>query len=388
MIPRPGYEEAIETALRRGPACSLLGPRQCGKTTLARGIAARRKSAYFDLEDPRDAVRLENPLLALEGLEGLVVLDEIQRNLRLMEVLRVLVDRPGGKASFLLLGSASPDLVKSASESLAGRVGFVEMAGFDQGEVEDREALWIRGGFPRSFLASSEEDSLAWREDFIRTFLERDMPLFGVRIPPETLRRFWTMLAHYHGQTWNASTLAGSLGVSGKTVNHYLDVLCGTYMVLRLPPWRENLGKRQVKAPKVYIRDSGILHALLGIPGKEALLGHPKLGASWEGFVLEQVLRILRPFQAYYWGTHGGAELDLFLPLGGKRFGLEFKWADAPRITRSMKAALEDLHLEHLWVIYPGEQEYRLDPRITVLPASRIGELAERMGGMKPGPPG
>ncbi len=347
---------------------------------MAREIAARRRSAYFDLEDPRDAARLENPLLALENLEGLVVLDEVQRNPKLLEVLRVLVDRPGRRASFLLLGSASPDLVKSVSESLAGRVGFVEMAGFDQGEVEDRDLLWVRGGFPRSYLASSEEDSLAWREDFIRTFLERDMPLFGVRIPPETLRRFWTMLAHYHGQTWNASNLAASLGVTGKTVNHYLDVLCGTFMVFRLLPWRENLRKRQVKAPKVYIRDSGILHAFLGIPGKDDLLAHPKLGASWEGFLLEQVLRILKPFQCYYWGTHAGGELDFFLPLKGKRYGLEFKWADAPRITRSMKAALEDLSLEHLWVLYPGEKEYLLDSRITVLPASRIGELGERMG--------
>ena len=377
MIPRPAYEEAIRKALKRGPVCALLGPRQCGKTTLAREIAAREKSEYFDLEDPRDAARLENPLLALESLEGLVVLDEIQRNPRLFEVLRVLADKPRRKASFLVLESASPDLVKGASETLAGRVGFVEMAGFDQGEVGDLETLWTRGGFPRSYLASSEEESFAWREDFIRTFLERDMPLFGIRIPSETLRRFWTMLAHFHGQVWNASQLSHSLGVSGKTLGRYLDALCGTYMVLRLPPWHENLRKRQVKSPKIYIRDSGILHTFLGISGMKSLLGHPKLGASWEGFILEQVLRILKPFQVYFWGTHAGAELDLFLPVGGKRFGVECKWREAPRTTRSMRSALEDLSLDHLWVVYPGTREYPLDSRITVLPASRIKDLSE-----------
>ena len=378
MLPRPAYLNRLETALRRSPVTALLGPRQCGKTTLARLLTSNQPAAaFFDLESLPDQRRLQNPELVLGGLSGLVVIDEIQIMPQLFSVLRVLVDRPENQVRFLILGSASPALVRTASETLAGRVEFVELHGFDLAETgaEAWQTLWLRGGFPRSFLADSDADSLAWRENFIRTFLERDLPQLGLRIPPAAMRRFWTMLAHYHGQTWNASELARSLGLSDKTVRSYLDILSGAFMVRQLQPWFENLGKRQVKAPKIYLQDSGLLHALLDIPDFQSLLGHPKCGASWEGFALEQVLRILRPSQAYFWATHSGAELDLLFFYHGKRYGVEFKFNEAPHLTRSMRIAVQELGLAHLWVIYPGRERYLIQSNITALPLTQVQHM-------------
>jgi len=374
MIPRPRAIERIERALALNPIATLLGPRQCGKTTLARMIAEREPSTFFDLENPVDSRRLSAPMTALEGLSGLVIIDEVQRKPDLFELLRVLVDRPDNAARFLLLGSASPQLVKGVSESLAGRIGFIDLSGFDLEEVgcDERDRLWVRGGFPRSYLAIDDPSSLAWREDFIRTFLERDIPQLGITIPAETLRRFWTMIAHYHGQIWNASEFARSFGVSEVTIRRYLDILAGAYVVRILPPWFASIRKRQVKAPKIYVRDSGILHALLQLETLASIQSHPKLGASWEGFVLEQVIGLLETRDAYYWATHGGAELDLLVILGGKRYGFEFKYADAPSTSRSMHVAIQDLSLEHLWVIYPGDQEYFLHDKISVIPINAV----------------
>jgi predicted AAA+ superfamily ATPase len=378
LIERVDALNRIANTFKVHPIVALLGPRQCGKTTLARMIAEREPVTYFDLENPVDIRRLSAPMTALEGLSGLVIIDEVQRRPDLFELLRVLVDRPQNSAHFLLLGSASPYLVKGVSESLAGRIGFVDLSGFDLWEVgvEQKNALWIQGGFPRSFLAEDERSSMMWREDFVRTFLERDIPQFGITIPAETLRRFWTMVAHYHGQVWNAAQFARSLGTSENTARRYLEILAGAYMVRILPPWFENIRKRQVKAPKIYIRDSGILHTLLQLPTLIDLQGHPKLGSSWEGFALEHVINALETRDAYFWATHAGAELDLLVMVRGKRYGFEFKYADAPGRSRSMHAAIEDLGLEHLWVIYPGQQEYALDHRISVIPIDAVLSLA------------
>jgi predicted AAA+ superfamily ATPase len=344
-------------------------------------IAEREHSTYFDLENPVDVRRLSAPMRALEGLTGLVIIDEVQRQPTLFELLRVLADRLENQARFLLLGSASPRLVKDVSESLAGRIGFVDLSGFDLREVgpENYDRLWIRGGFPRSFLASDDSAAMIWREDFIRTFLERDIPQFGITIPAETLRRFWTMIAHYHGQVWNAAEFARSLGTSENTARRYLDIIAGAYMVRILPPWFENISKRQVKAPKIYIRDSGILHTLLQLPTMADVQGHPKLGTSWEGFALEQVLTLVETRDTYFWATHSGAELDLLVMIGGKRHGYEFKYSDAPGHTRSMSVAIQDLNLEHLWVVYPGNQEYPLEKKISVIPVSSLPILTDKV---------
>jgi len=381
MIQRPHAFNRVRNVFQVHPIAALLGPRQCGKTTLARMIAEREHSTFFDLENPVDVRRLSTPMQAFEGLSGLVVVDEVQRQPSLFELLRVLVDRPLNKTRFLLLGSASPRLVKDVSESLAGRIGFVDLSGFDLREVgtESYNDLWIRGGFPRSFLASGDSSSMIWREDFIRTFLERDIPQFGITIPAETLRRFWTMIAHYHGQVWNSAEFARSLGTSENTARRYLDILVGTYMVRILPPWFENISKRQVKAPKIYIRDSGVLHTLLQLPTRADVQGHPKLGASWEGFALEQLLTLLETKDNYFWSTYSGAELDLLVMIGSKRYGFEFKYSDAPGHTRSMSVAIQDLSLEHLWVVYPGNQEYPLDAKSSAIPASSISILAEKI---------
>src|SRR4030067_1489410 len=322
MSQRPHALHRVFTVCKVHPAAALLGPRQCGKTTLARMIAEHEHSTFFDLENPVDVRRLSVRMRALEGLSGLVVVDEVQRQPSLFELLRVLVDRPQNEARFLLLGSASPRLVKDVSESLAGRIGFVELSGFDLREVgpENHAFLWIRGGFPKSFLASNDSTTMIWREDFIRTFLERDIPQFGITIPAETLRRFWTMIAHYHGQVWNAAEFARSLGTSANTVRRSLDILSGAYMVRGLPPWFENIAKRQVKAPKIYIRDSGVLHALLQLRTLADLQSHPKLGAAWEGFALEQAIGLLKTRDAYFWATHAGAELDLLVRAVGRRY--------------------------------------------------------------------
>jgi len=374
MIPRPRALDRIIHAFSTHPIAALLGPRQCGKTTLARLIAEREPCTYFDLENPVDIRRLSAPMRTLEELSGLAIIDEIQRRPDLFELLRVLVDRPKNPVRFLILGSASPYLVKGVSESLAGRVGFIDLAGFDLGEVgaEKCNQLWLRGGFPPSFLAPDDSASMAWRDDFIRTFLERDIPQLGISIPAETLRRFWTMIAHYHGQVWNGAQLARSLGTSENTARRYLDILAGAYMIRALPPWFENLRKRQVKAPKIYLRDSGLLHAFLQLTTAPDLQSHPKLGASWEGFALEQVIGALGSRDAYFWATHGGAELDLLVRIADKHYGFEFKYADAPGASRSMHVAIEDLRLEHLWVVYPGQQEYSLDDKISVIPIDAV----------------
>lgn len=377
MLSRPYYFTQLSEATRRSPITALLGPRQCGKTTLARTFAEERQATFFDLESFPDQRRLENPELVLGSLDGLVVLDEIQIMPELFSVLRVLVDRPENQARFLILGSASPTIIKSASESLAGRVEFIELSGFDLSESGEQawETLWLRGGFPRAYLADTDEDSRAWREGFIRTFLERDIPQLGINIPAIAMRRFWTMLAHYHGQTWNASELGRAMGLSDKTVRSYLDILSGTFMVRQLQPWFENIGKRQVKSPKIYLRDSGLLHSLLEIPDRHAMLGHPKIGASWEGYVIEQVLQVVRPSQAYYWATHNGAEVDLVYAYRGKKYGVEVKFNEAPKITASMRTALSDLALDHLFVIYPGQYTYPVEEHISVWPLKEITRL-------------
>ncbi|MBW2237884.1 MAG: ATP-binding protein [Deltaproteobacteria bacterium] len=379
MIPRPEPIRQIEASFQIHPVTALLGPRQCGKTTLALFIAEQEPTTIFDLENPIDIQRLSAPMQALKDLSGLVIIDEVQRKPELFELLRVLVDRSGRNARFLLLGSASPYLVKGVSESLAGRIGFVDLAGFQLWEVgvQHLDRLWIRGGLPKSFLADSESDSTQWREGFIRTFLERDIPQLGITIAAETLRRFWTMVAHYHGQVWNAAEFARALGTAENTARRYLDILTGAYMVRVLPPWFENLKKRQVKAPKIYIHDSGLFHSLLQVSTLADLRGHPKIGASWEGFALEHIIRVFRTRDAYFWATHAGAELDLMVTIAGKRHGFEFKYTDAPGRKRSMHIAIEDLGLEHLWVIYPGDQKYALDSKITAIPLEEILQLAQ-----------
>jgi uncharacterized protein len=372
MFDRTGYLRAIQERFLDYPVVALPGPRQVGKTTLARLYADSLSGPVhrFDLESPADLARLSNPELALSRLGGLVIFDEIQRLPELFPVLRVLADRVERPASFLILGSASLELVKGAGESMAGRISFVDVTGFtllETGE-EDLRKHWWRGGFPRAFLARDDKAVKQWHVDFSRTFLEQDIPQLGIRVPAMTLRRFWTMLAHYHGQVWNASELARALGSSEPTARRYLDILCGTYMVRQLPPWFENLKKRQVKAPKIYIRDSGVCHALLGLGGLEALEAHPKLGASWEGFAMEQILAITGDLNAYFWATHAGAELDLLVFYQGKRLGFEFKYSERPSITKSMHTALADLALDHLYVVYPGEHTIALSEVITAMP--------------------
>jgi hypothetical protein len=382
MIDRKEALARVREAFLVHPAVAMEGPRQCGKTTLARAfMEGENECIFFDLERPLDRRKLETPEQTLGELRGWVVLDEIQRMPELFEVLRVLLDRPKATARFLLLGSASPTLSRGVSESLAGRVGLVSLSGFDLRETgpETWRKLWLRGGFPRSFLAANDHASTAWRESFLQTFLERDMPQFGIGIPAETLRRFWTMIAHYHGQVWNAAEFARALGASEATARRYLDILSGAFMVRVLPPWFENLKKRQVKAPKIYVRDSGLMHALQGIQTDNDLAGHPKRGASWEGFAIEQILSSLDVRSATFWGTHGGAELDLLVTVRGQRYGFECKYADAPGSTRSMHAALQDLALKHLWVVYPGRERYALGDRLTVLPLRDIPLLAKEL---------
>ena len=371
---RPTLTARVRSALRANPIVALLGPRQCGKTTLARMVAAGKKAEYFDLEDPIGRARLAEPMTALSPLRGLVIVDEVQREPKLYPILRVLADRPRTPARFLILGSASPDLVRHSSESMAGRVAFVDMAGFSLREVGEaaQRRLWLRGGFPRSFLARSENESFAWREDFIRTFLERDIGQLGIQVPPTALRRLWMMLAHYHGQIWNASEIARSLGEAHTTVKRHLDILTGAYMTRQLQPWFENVGKRQVRSPKVYIRDTGVLHALLGLRTFAALEGHPKLGASWEGFALEQAILAAGERNAYYWATQGGAELDLLLNIQGRRYGIEIKYSDAPKLGKSMAIAMSDLRLSRLYVVYPGAKRYTLSKNVEALPLNAL----------------
>ena len=383
MIARFAAAARLKTALEENPVCALLGPRQCGKSTLAREFSDGREVRWFDLEDSGDRAALRQPELALSPLRGLVVIDEVQREPGLFAALRPLADRRGAPARFLVLGSASPTIVRGVSESLAGRVGFVDLGGLNLAEVgpKARDALWLRGGFPRSFLATTDPASARWRSDFLRTFLEQDLPQLGVRTAAETLRRFWTMIAHFHGQVWNGAEFARALSASEPTARHYLDLLCGTYMVRRLQPWHTNLGKRELKAPKIYVRDSGLLHRLLGITDRDSLLSHPKLGASWEGFALEQILAACGAEDTYYWATHNGAELDLVLFRRGKAWGVEFKVGDGPTMTKSLQIALGDLKLERAWIVHAGTKTYPVNERVDALPLHKLRELVDTIMG-------
>ena len=376
MIDRPVWIKSIKTALGRSRIVTLIGPRQCGKTTLAREFLPEDSANYFDLEDPASLARLNEPMTALGELTGLIVIDEVQRRPDLFPVLRVLVDRKKFTGKFLILGSASGDLLRQSSETLAGRTETLVMRGFSLAELGNPESSrhWLRGGFPLSYLANNEKDSVAWRKNFIQTLLERDLPQWGVRIPAAALWRFLTMLAHFHGQIWNSSEPARAMGVSEPTIRRYLDLLTDAFMVRQLQPWHANVRKRQVKAPKVYIRDSGLLHQLLGIQTKKDLLTHPKMGASWEGYVLEEVLDIVQPDEACFWATHQGAEIDLVVRKNGKLSGIECKRTDAPKLTPSMRIALEDLQLSRIAVVYPGIKRYSIAAEVEAVPLREITE--------------
>ena len=381
-VPRSNLLAAVTEALSEAPVVALLGARQVGKTTLAGQVASAwpgpGPSTVFDLEVATTRAALaETPERLLRRSEGLVVIDEVQRMPGLFEVLRPICDDRNRNAVFLLLGSASWDLIRGVSETLAGRILFVDVGGFSLAEAGpgSQDRLWMRGGFPRAYLARSAAAWTRWMQSFTRTFLERDVPGLGSKVSPEALGRFWRMLAHYHGQTWNASELARSMDVSVTAVNHYRDLLAGTFMIRVLPPWFENLGKRLVKSPKVCLRDSGILHFLLGLEEMEDLPAHPRYGASWEGFALEQTLIAQGEREAYFYATQRGAELDLMLLRRGRRWGFEFKCTDAPRTTKSMHVVIEDLGLSHLWVLYPGDREYPLTDTITALPLKSIHGL-------------
>lgn len=374
MIKRQTDVELMRAALKRSRVVALLGPRQCGKTTLARQFVPAKSLNYFDLEDPASLARLSEPDTALRPLKDLVVIDEIQRRPEIFPLLRVLADRQPLPARFLILGSASLDLLQQSSETLAGRIETVALEGFRLADLGTKAQgrHWLRGGLPLSFTARNEPDSLAWRRQFLQTFIERELPQLGVTIPAIALRRFWNMLAHYHGQIWNAAELARALSVNESTVRRYLDLMTGVFMTRQLPPWFENLGKRQVKAPKVYVRDSGLLHALLGIADQRDLEHHPKVGASWEGYAVEEVIKAVQPDDAYYWATHNGAEIDLVLFKRGRRIGVECKRADAPTFTPSMRIALADLKLDELHVVYPGEKRYALTTKVEVVPLAQL----------------
>ena len=375
-VARQRHLRRLTLLLRESPVVTLLGARQIGKSTLARQLVAARRgpATWFDLENPADIARLADPGLELRPLRGLVVLDEVQRLPDVFPLLRVLADRPRTPARFLVLGSASPELLRQTSETLAGRVAFHQLDGFGLREVPDLDRLWLRGAFPRSYLARSTAASRRWRDDFIRTFLERDLPALGNTVPSTTLRRFWTMLAHWHGQLWNGAEFGRAFGVAHTTVRRYLDLLTSAFVVQQLQPWHENLAKRQVRSPKVYIGDSGLLHALLGLGTREAVVSHPKVGASWEGFVVRQITHLLEApaDRCFHWSTHSGAQLDLLVLAGDRRYGFEVKRTEAPRLTASMRSALEALGLHRLDVVHAGERQYRLAPRIRALPAAHL----------------
>lgn len=381
FLERTLLKQQIEKALRRNPIVVLVGPRQCGKTTLARQFVASDSLNYFDLEDPISLARLDQPMLALRDLTGTILIDEVQRRPELFPVLRVLVDRNPLPSRFLILGSASPELLRQSSESLAGRVETITMSGFhlDEVGIEAQSQHWRRGGFPRSFLAENEEDSVAWRKNFVQAFLERDLPQLGIRIPATTLFRFWTVLAHFHGQVWNAAEAARALEINETSARRYLDLLQSVFMIRQLQPWHANLQKRQIKLPKIYFQDSGLLHNLLGIRNELELLSHPKNGASWEGYVINEVLHSVQPDESYFWATHGGAEVDLLLIKNGKKIGVECKRVDAPRLTPSMKIALNDLRLDQLYSVYPGQHKFPLAERVDALPLSMIIDISNWM---------
>jgi len=383
MFNRAQLMKRILRAIQRSRVVVLLGPRQCGKTTLARQIVDADSLNYFDLENPRHLERLDHPMVALEGLRGTVVIDEIQRRPELFQVLRVLADRMPVTAKFLILGSASLALLRQSSESLAGRIERVLMSGFSLDEVGPllQPRHWLRGGYPLSFLAEDDAASVRWRQDFIQTFLERDIPQFGFSIPAMTLLRFWTMTAHYHGQIWNYAEPARALNLGETTVRRYLDLMSDVFMVRQLPPWHANLKKRQVKSPKIYFRDTGLLHQLLGIRNESELMLHPKCGASWEGYAVEETLRAIEPDEAYFWATHQGAEIDLVLIKHGRMYGVECKRMDAPRLTPSLRIAMKDLKLERIAVIYPGPHRYPLADRMEAVP---LAALVDGLEGLFP----
>jgi uncharacterized protein len=382
MFKRQTLLNKTAIALNRSRGVVLNGPRQSGKTTLAKHFVSIDSPNYFDLENPLHSNRLTEPMQTLSALEGLIVIDEVQRMPQLFPILRVLMDRSNNSGQFLLLGSASPSMMRQAGESLLGRIETIEMSGFDIGELiaekhqkfeKDCSQLWLRGGFPRSYLALSDNDSFSWRTNAISDHIRIDFPALGLNIQAPAMLRFWAMLAHYHGQIWSAAPISQSLGVSENTVRSYLDALTQTLMVRQIQPWFENLGKRQVKSPKVYFRDTGFLHALMNIKSMPELLIHPASGASWEGFALEQVLRVANPDQAYFWATHQGAELDLLLFKGSKRIGVEFKRVDVPKITKSMQIAIDDLKLDALYIVYPGPHRYHLTSGVEAVPLWALG---------------
>jgi predicted AAA+ superfamily ATPase len=384
MIARSRLTESVSEALSRSRVVALLGPRQCGKTTLAGQLLSHDSANYFDLEDPVSLARLDEPMTALRELKGLVVIDEVQRRPELFPVLRVLADRKPLPARFLILGSASPTLLRQSSESLAGRIAHIHMSGFSLEEVgvAAHSRHWLRGGFPLSYLAKDDGRSSLWRADFIRTFLERDLGQMGFSIPSSTLLRFWTMVAHYSGQIWNHAAIAGAMNIGEKSVRRYLDVLTDLYMIRQLQPWHANLKKRQVKSPKVYLRDTGLLHYLLGVRAEKELWTHPKCGASWEGYVIEESLKAVEPEETFFWATHQGAEIDLVLIKDGHLLGVECKRVDAPRMTPSMRIALDDLKLERIAVVYPGAKRFPVAERVEAVP---LGALVDGMKGLFPG---
>lgn len=383
MIARSRLVESVRQALSRSRVVSLLGPRQCGKTTVGRQLLAANSPNYFDLEDPASLARLDEPMTALRELKDLIVIDEVQRRPELFPVLRVLADRVPLPARFLILGSASPTLLRQSSESLAGRIALIQMNGFSLEEVgvAAQPRHWLRGGFPLSYLAEDHSRSSLWRADFIRTFLERDLGQMGFSTPSSTMLRFWTMAAHYHGQIWSHAAIAGAMNIGEKSVRRYLDVLTDLYMLRQLQPWHANLKKRQVKSPKVYFRDTGLLHYLLGVRTEKELWTHPKCGASWEGYVIEESLRAVAPEEAFFWATHQGAEIDLILVKDGRMFGVECKRVDAPRLTPSMRIALDDLKLERIAVVYPGATRFPLAEQVEAVP---LDALVDGMKGLFP----
>lgn len=375
IIQRKKDYKEIEDLIKLFPVTGILGPRQCGKTTISKEF---NHDHYFDLENPRDLARLDQPQLALEDLKGLIVIDEIQRKPDLFPLMRYLVDNQP-RQKYLILGSASRDLIQQSSESLAGRIAYYHLGGFSPGDIgkNNMASLWLRGGFPLSFLPKTDKQSMKWRQNYITTFLERDIPMLGINIPANTLRRFWTMLSHYHGQLINYTELGRNFGISDMTVRKYIDILEGTFMLRTLQPWYVNTGKRLVKRPKLYLKDSGIFHALMSVNTMDQLYTHNKLGASWEGFALERLCRSIgkQPQEFYFWATHAGAELDIFWQEGGKNWGAEFKYEDAPRLTKSMKIAASDLETEHLWVVYPGNKKYKLSEKITAFPLESVPDV-------------
>jgi len=383
VIARSRLVESVRQALSRSRVVALLGPRQCGKTTVGGQLLAADSSNYFDLEDPASLARLDEPMTALRELKDLIVIDEVQRRPELFPALRVLADRVPLPARFLILGSASPTLLRQSSESLAGRIALIQMNGFGLEEVgvAARPRLWLRGGFPLSYLAEDDSRSSLWRADFIRTFLERDLGQMGFSIPSSTMLRFWTMAAHYHGQIWNHAAIAGAMNIGEKSVRRYLDLLTDLYMLRQLQPWHANLKKRQVKSPKVYFRDTGLLHYLLGVRTEKELWTHPKCGVSWEGYAIEESLKAVQPEEAFFWATHQGAEIDLVLVKDGRMLGVECKRVDAPRLTPSMRIALDDLKLERIAVVYPGAKRFPLAERVEAVP---LDALVEGMNGLFP----